>query len=182
MRVAAPRDAARLRAQLREAIAHPGPAAVRFPKGAVGLDLPAIGRIGAADVLARNGCGGVLIVAAGACARSAVMAAAELALCGQDVTVVDPGWLLPVDPALALAANGYQLVLSIEENADAGGFGDAVGRALRAVGSRVAMRSITLGSQFLPHGARNDLLRAHDLDVAGIVGALRAPRVCLRVS
>jgi len=173
MRVAAPRDAARLRAQLREAIAHPGPAAVRFPKGPVGPDLPAIGRIGAADVLARNGCGGALIVAAGACARSAVAAAAELALCGQDVTVVDPGWLLPVDPALVRAADGYQLVLSVEENAGSGGFGDAVGRALHASGSRVAVRSISLGSQFLPHAGRDDLLCAHDLDVAGIARAAR---------
>jgi 1-deoxy-D-xylulose-5-phosphate synthase len=171
MRVAAPRDATRLRAQLREAIAHPGPAAVRFPKGAVGSDLPAIGRIGATDVLARNGCGGVLIVAAGACAHAAVAAAAELAVCGQDVTVVDPGWLLPVDPALVRAADGYQLVLSVEENAAAGGFGDAVGRALRAGGSRVAVRSISLGPQFLPHASRDELLCAHDLDVVGVVRA-----------
>jgi 1-deoxy-D-xylulose-5-phosphate synthase len=173
MRVAAPRDAVRLRAQLREAIAHPGPAALRFPKGAVGPDLPAIGRIGAADVLARTGCGGVLIVAAGACARSAVAAAGELALHGQDVTVVDPGWLLPVDPALVRAAHGYQLVLAVEENAGAGGFGDALSRALRASGSGVAMRSVSLGADFLPHAARNDLLHAHDLDACGIAHAAR---------
>ncbi|HZS21902.1 MAG TPA: 1-deoxy-D-xylulose-5-phosphate synthase [Pseudonocardiaceae bacterium] len=171
MRVAAPRDAARLRAQLREAIAHPGPAAVRFPKGAVGPDLPALGRIGAADVLVRNGCGGVLIVAAGACARSAVTAAGELALRGQDVTVVDPGWLLPVDPALVRAAHGYQLVLTLEENAGAGGFGDAFSRAVRASGSCVALRSISLGAEFLPHAARNELLRVHGLDVCGIAQA-----------
>jgi 1-deoxy-D-xylulose-5-phosphate synthase len=177
MRVAAPRDATRLRTQLRDAIAHSGPAAVRFPKGPVGPELPAIGRIGGADVLARNGCGGVLIVAAGACARSAVAAAAELARCGPDVTVVDPGWLLPVDPALVRVADGYQLVLSVEENAGAGGFGDAVGRALRAAGSRVAVRSIHLGSQFLPHASRNDLLRAHDLDVDGIVRASTMRRI-----
>jgi 1-deoxy-D-xylulose-5-phosphate synthase len=171
MRVAAPRDATRLRAQLREATEHPGPAAVRFPKGAVGPDLPAIGQIGAIDVLARNGCGGVLIVAAGACARSAVAAAGELVLRGQDVTVVDPGWLLPVDPALVRAAHGYQLVLTVEENAGAGGFGDALSRAVRASGSCVAVRSISLGAQFLPHAARNDLLRAHDLDICGITRA-----------
>jgi 1-deoxy-D-xylulose-5-phosphate synthase len=173
MRVAAPRDAARLRAQLREAIAHPGPAAVRFPKGAVGPDLPAIGRIGAVDVLARTGCGGVLIVAAGACARPAVAAAGELALRGQDVTVVDPGWLLPVDPALVRAVHGYQLVLTVEENAGAGGFGDALSRALRASGSCVAMRSVSLGADFLPHAARNDLLHAHDLDACGIAHTAR---------
>jgi 1-deoxy-D-xylulose-5-phosphate synthase len=171
MRVAAPRDAARLRAQLREAIGHPGPAAVRFPKGTVGPDLPAIGCIGATDVLARHGCGGVLIVATGACARSAMAAAGELALRGENVTVVDPGWLLPVDPALVRAAHAYQLVLSVEENAGAGGFGDALSRALRASGSCVAMRSISLGAQFLPHAARNDLLRAHDLDICGITRA-----------
>ncbi len=112
MRVAAPRDASRLRALLREAVKHPGPATVRFPKGAVGPELPGIGRIGGADLWARNGCGGVLIVAAGACARAAVVAAAELAAAGEDVTVVDPRWLLPVDPALARAADGYRLVVT----------------------------------------------------------------------
>ncbi|HEX5347146.1 MAG TPA: transketolase C-terminal domain-containing protein, partial [Pseudonocardiaceae bacterium] len=173
MRVAAPRDAPRLRVLLHEAIAHPGPAAVRFPKGAVGPDLPAIGRIGGADVLARNGCGGVLVVAAGACAQAAVAAAAELTASGEDVTVVDPRWLLSVDPVLARAADGYRLVVTVEENAGAGGFGDAFARALRATGSRVRLRTLCLGQQFLPHAGRGELLREHDLDVAGIVGAAR---------
>ncbi|MGH3784094.1 MAG: transketolase C-terminal domain-containing protein, partial [Pseudonocardiaceae bacterium] len=174
MRVAAPRDASRLRALLREAIKHPGPAAVRFPKGAVGPESPAIGRIGGADLLARNGCGGVLIVAAGACARAAVVAAAELAAAGEDVTVVDPRWLLPVDPALARAADGYRLVVTVEENAGAGGFGDAFARALRATGSQVQMCTLCLGQQFLPHAGRDELLRGHDLDAAGIVRAARS--------
>ena len=174
MRVAAPRDAPRLRVLLHEAIAHPGPAAVRFPKGAVGPDLPAIGRIGGADVLARNGCGGVLVVAAGACAQAAVAAAVELTASGEDVTVVDPRWLLPVDPALARAADGYRLVVTVEENADAGGFGDAVARSLRFIGSRVELRTLCLGQHFLPHAGRGELLREHDLDVAGIVRAARS--------
>jgi 1-deoxy-D-xylulose-5-phosphate synthase len=174
MRVAAPRDASRLRALLREAIAHPGPTAVRFAKGSVGPDLPAIGRIGGADVLARNGCGGVLVVAAGACAQAAVAAAAELAAADQDVTVVDPRWLLPVDPALARAADGYRLVVIVEENADAGGFGDAFARVLRATGTQVQLCTLGLGQQFLPHAGRDELLRAHNLHVAGIIRAARA--------
>ncbi|MGH3550154.1 MAG: 1-deoxy-D-xylulose-5-phosphate synthase [Pseudonocardiaceae bacterium] len=174
MRVAAPRDAPRLRALLREAVNHPGPAAVRFPKGVVGPELPAIGRIGGADLLARNGCGGVLIVAAGACARAAVVSAAELAAAGEDVTVVDPCWLLPVDPALARAADGYRLVVTVEENAGAGGFGDAFARALRATGSQVQLCTLGLGQQFLPHAGRDQLLREHDLHVAGIVRAARS--------
>ncbi len=174
MRVAAPRDAPRLRALLREAIAHPGPTALRFPKGAVCGDLPAIGRIGGTDVLARNGCGGVLVVAAGACAQAAVAAAAELTASGEDVTVVDPRWLLPVDPALARAADGYRLVVTVEENASAGGFGDAVARAARSIGSRLPLRTLCLGQQFLPHAGRNELLCHHDLDAAGIVAAARS--------
>jgi 1-deoxy-D-xylulose-5-phosphate synthase len=174
MRVAAPRDAPRLCALLREAIAHPGPTAVRFPKGAVGGELPAIGRIGGTDVLARNGCGGVLVVAAGACAQAAVAAAAKLAASGENVTVVDPRWLLPVDPALVRAAGGYQLVLSVEENASAGGFGDAVARAVHVSGSRVPVRALSLGQEFLPHAARTVLLHDRDLDVAGIVRAARS--------
>ncbi|MGH3605365.1 MAG: 1-deoxy-D-xylulose-5-phosphate synthase N-terminal domain-containing protein, partial [Pseudonocardiaceae bacterium] len=174
IRVAAPRDAPRLRVLLNEAIAHPGPAAVRFPKGAVGPDLPAIGRIGGADVLARNGCGGVLVVTAGACAQAAVAAAAELTASGEDVTVVDPRWLLPVDPALARAADGYRLVVTVEENADAGGFGDAVARSLRSIGSRVELRTLCLGQHFLPHAGRGELLREHGLDVVGIVRAARS--------
>jgi 1-deoxy-D-xylulose-5-phosphate synthase len=62
-------------------------------------------------------------------------------------------------------------VLTVEENAGAGGFGDALSRAVRASGSCVAVRSISLGAQFLPHAARNDLLRAHDLDICGITRA-----------
>ncbi|MGH3798150.1 MAG: 1-deoxy-D-xylulose-5-phosphate synthase [Pseudonocardiaceae bacterium] len=173
MRVAAPRDAQQLRAQLREALDHPGPAAVRFPKGVAGANLPAIGRIGGADVLTRSGCGGVLVVAAGACAQAAVAAAVELAAADENVTVVDPRWLLPVDPVLARAADGYRLVVSVEDNGSAGGFGDALARALRAIGSRVALRTLCLGQQFLQHGARDDLLDAHELDAAGIVRTIR---------
>ena len=52
MRVAAPRDGEQLRLLLREAVAHrDGPAALRFPKADVGPALPAVGRLGSADVL-----------------------------------------------------------------------------------------------------------------------------------
>ncbi|MGA9691402.1 MAG: transketolase C-terminal domain-containing protein, partial [Pseudonocardiaceae bacterium] len=99
---------------------------------------------------------------------------AELTASGEDVTVVDPRWLLPVDPALARAADGYRLVVTVEENASAGGFGDAVARAVRSIGSRLPLRTLCLGQQFLPHAGRNELLCHHDLDAAGIVAAARS--------
>jgi deoxyxylulose-5-phosphate synthase len=78
-----------------------------------------------------------------------------------------------VDPALVRAAGGYQLVLSVEENASAGGFGDAVARAVHVSGSRVPVRALSLGQEFLAHAARTVLLHDRDLDVAGIVRAAR---------
>src|SRR5664279_4713625 len=61
--IAAPRDGARLRAQLTEAVARTaGPTVVRFPKGAVGADIPAVARQGNVDVLSRSGAPDVLLV------------------------------------------------------------------------------------------------------------------------
>jgi 1-deoxy-D-xylulose-5-phosphate synthase len=174
LRVAAPRDATRLRALLREAVGHPGPAALRFPKGAAGTDLPACGRVGTADVLARYGRGGTLLLAAGACGRPAAVAAARLGAAGEDVTVVDPRWLLPVDPALVRLADGFRQIVTAEDNAGAGGFGDAVARAVRRAGCTVPVHTVDLGAEFVPHGRRTDLLKACGVDAEGIVEAVRS--------
>jgi 1-deoxy-D-xylulose-5-phosphate synthase len=77
MRVAAPRGATRLRALLHEAVAHPGPSALRFPKGAPEHELPARGGIGTADLLVQHGMGGVLLLPVGPCAATAMVAAAR---------------------------------------------------------------------------------------------------------
>ena len=174
MRVAAPRDAARLRALLREAVGYPGPAALRFPKGETGPDVPACGRIGAAELLSGDAVGGVLVLTAGPCAADAVAAAARLRASGQRVSVVDPRWLLPVDPALVAVALRCEVVLTVEDNGAAGGFGDAVARALRAAGSRVPVRSLALPQRYLPHGARGTMLAGYGLDTAAIVAACQA--------
>ena len=81
LRIAAPRDGATLREELREAVAvEDGPTAVRFPKGAVGDDLPALERRGAVDVLRRGA--DVLIVSIGAMARISLEVADRLAAQG----------------------------------------------------------------------------------------------------
>jgi 1-deoxy-D-xylulose-5-phosphate synthase len=182
MRVAAPRDATRLRTALREAVGHSGPTAVRFPKGAAGVELPSIGRLGRADVLARSGRGGTLVVAAGACARAAVAAAGELVRAGEDVTVVDPRWLLPVDPALVDAADGFRLVVTAEDNGRAGGYGDALARALRSNGSSVQTCTLGLRQEFIPHGGREDILALQGLNAEGITRAVRSRTHPLRVA
>src|SRR5690348_9839623 len=87
MRIAAPRDGARLRELLRDCVAvEDGPTAIRFPKGPVLEDVEAIDTIGGTDVLARSGAQDVLIIAAGALAGSAIQVADRLADQGIGVT------------------------------------------------------------------------------------------------
>jgi 1-deoxy-D-xylulose-5-phosphate synthase len=175
MRVAAPRDGERLRALLREAVDDAdGPTTVRFPKAEAGADLPAVGRIGGADVLRADPDADVLIVAVGPLAGVALDAADELAAVGVGSTVVDPRWVLPVDPALALATARHRFTVTVEDNGVAGGFGDAFARAVRAAGTGAAVRALGLAQEFLPHGERRELLAGHGLDAAGIVAATLA--------
>ena len=175
LRVAAPRDAPRLRALLREAIADDtGPTALRYPKGSADRELPAVDTIGVADVLVQTQRADVLLIGVGAMAAVAVDAATELALQGVQATVVDPRWALPVEPALVAAAARYPLVVTVEDNGLSGGFGDAFSRAVRQAQLPVIVQTLGLAQQFLPHGQRSVLLAAQDLDAAGVAASVLA--------
>src|SRR3954468_5973923 len=175
MRVAAPRDAARLRELLGEAVEDDrGPTAVRFPKGSPGADLPAVDRLGGADVLAGARHADVLVLARGPLAAAAVEAAERLRGAGIAATVVDPRWVLPVERALAAHAAGHRLVVTVEDNGLAGGFGDAMGRALQEAGGAVELLTLGLPQEYLEGGEREQLLAEHGLDAAGITAAVLA--------
>ena len=186
MRVAAPRDATRLREELDEALdIDDGPTALRWPKGAVDTDVPALERLPAGvDVLRRPADAedaDVLLVAVGAFAPLALETADRLAQHGIGVTVVDPRWVLPVpDDVIALAAE-HRWVLTLEDNGAAGGAGSAVSAALRRAGVDVACRDLAVPQQFLDHGSRGQVLHrvgltAQDLSrqVTGWVAAKSA--------
>ena len=175
IRVAAPRDAARLRELLREAVADErGPTVVRFPKAQTGPELTAVGRIGSADVLRAHADPQLLVVAVGPLATDALAAADLLAAEGVAVTVVDPRWLLPVEPALVQLAAAYDVVVTVEDGVVDGGVGDALARELRAAGA--ASRVVTLGlpKRFVPHGRRTEILADAGLDATGIAAAALA--------
>lgn len=164
LRIAAPRDGATLRAELREAVAvKDAPTVVRFPKGAVPADLPALERVGVADVLARTGPQppDVLLVGVGSMAAVAVDAAQRVARTADPaagVTVVDPRWAKPVDPALVELAAQHSLIVTVEDNSLAGGFGSALGQALREARVDVPLRSFGIPSRFLDHASRGEIL------------------------
>jgi 1-deoxy-D-xylulose-5-phosphate synthase len=170
LRIAAPRDGITLRQELREALdVADAPTVVRFPKGALPEDIPAISREGEVDVLRRGSTTGVLIVAVGAMTTMALQVAEELEKAGVSSSVVDPRWVKPIDPALVTMARASSLVITIEDGLKAGGVGASLGQSLREVGSAVAVRHHGVPLEFLQHGRRSEVLTDCGLTVAAIV-------------
>ncbi|WP_225826281.1 1-deoxy-D-xylulose-5-phosphate synthase [Streptomyces naphthomycinicus] len=193
LRLAAPRDADQVRAQLREAVAvDDAPTVVRFSKGAVGPAVPAVGRVGGMDVLREpgtdlsrglNGTGGaptdVLLVSVGALAPMCLEIAELLDRQGISTTVVDPRWVKPVDEAMAPLAERHRVVVTVEDNSRVGGVGSAVAQALRDAGVDVPLRDFGIPPRFLDHASRAEVmaeigLTAPDIarQVTGLVAKL----------
>ena len=151
---------------------HPGPAAVRYPRGSgpgatvePGLEpLPlGIGR------QLRSGAG-IAILNFGALLPTA-LAAAEIL----DASVADMRFVKPLDTALIdrLAAD-HGLLVTLEDNAVAGGAGSAVAEYLAAAHSPVALLHLGLPDRFIDHDSRAAQLAAVGLDTAGVVRAIGA--------
>ncbi|MQA01504.1 MAG: 1-deoxy-D-xylulose-5-phosphate synthase [Streptosporangiales bacterium] len=169
MRVAAPRDETRLRELLREALAvDDAPTALRYPKGAVPDDIPAVEQVGGCDVLRTAESKDVLLVSVGAMAGTALDVAGRLHAEGYGATVVDPRWVQPVDPALLALAADYRLVVVLEDSGRAGGVGATLGQELHDRGTEVPVRGFAIPQRFLDHGKREEVLAEVGLTPADI--------------
>lgn len=156
--IAVPRDGARLRELLAEAVGiDDGPSVVRYPKGALPKDVEAVGKLGEMDVL-RAGDADVLLVAVGPMAEICMEAANLLDAQGISATVVDPRWVKPLDRALVLAAAAHKLVVVVEDSGRVGGVGDAVARLLRDADVDVPVRTYGIPQRFLDHAKRAKIL------------------------
>jgi 1-deoxy-D-xylulose-5-phosphate synthase len=162
LRIAAPRDASRIAELLSEAVAvSDGPTVVRYPRGTIGPEAEAIGRLGGMDVLAKpvgEAASDVLLLGAGPMAMAAVAAADRLADQGIGVTAVDPRWVKPLDGALVGAARQHRLVVTVEDNGRAGGFGDAVSRMLHDHDVDTPVKTFGIPQEFIEHGERGQIL------------------------
>ncbi|MEY9850169.1 1-deoxy-D-xylulose-5-phosphate synthase [Streptacidiphilus sp. BW17] len=179
LRIAAPRDADQLRAELREALdVADAPTVVRYPKAEVGPPITAVERIGGVDVLLRTGPAGrapeVLLVAVGAMATACLDAAALLTAEGLGTTVVDPRWVKPVDPALTELAARHRLVVTVEDSGRVGGVGAAVAQALRDADLDVPTRELGIPQRFLSHAARGEILDEIGLTGPGVAAQTSA--------
>ena len=166
--VMAPKDENELQHRLATASDHPGPAAIRFPRGS-GLGVPMdpeikIISLGEAEVL-RDG-DDVLIVAIGSVVHPSLEAAVELSDRGISAAVLNARFVRPLDTVrlLALAAR-CKVVVTVEEHTAAGGFGSAVLEALSASGLEVRTLCLALPDGIIEHGHS---LASFGLDAPGI--------------
>ena len=164
LHLAAPRDATRLREELREAVAiEDAPSVIRYSKGTVGAEVEAIERLGdGVDVLARRPAGSsdndVLIVSVGAMSELALDVSNRLGAQGISSTVVDPRWVLPVPKSVIALASHHRLVICIEDGVRAGGVGSRIRQEMRAAGVDTALNEVGLPVEFLDHGSRSQVL------------------------
>ncbi|TDD54206.1 1-deoxy-D-xylulose-5-phosphate synthase [Nonomuraea terrae] len=173
LRIAAPRDARTLREELREALrVTGGPAVVRFPKGAVGPDIPAVDEADGMAVLRRDAGRDVLVLSVGAMAGLALGVAARIGEEGFGVTVVDPRWVKPVNAAIPDMARRYRLVVTVEDGLRAGGFGSAVAQELRDAGVGTPVADFGIPRRFLQHGKRAEVLAECGLTVEDVSAAV----------
>lgn len=172
MVVAAPSDENEARLLLSTCFQHPGPASVRYPRGAgrgaaieAGLETVPLGKA----VVRRQG-KGLAILAFGTLLTAALAAGEEL-----DATVVDMRFVKPIDAELlAELAGSHEAFVTIEEGAIMGGAGSAVQECFNEQGVVVPMLQLGLPDCFVDHGDQAVILSELGLDANGIVASVKA--------
>ncbi|MGN7968194.1 1-deoxy-D-xylulose-5-phosphate synthase [Microbacterium sp. 22296] len=170
MRIAAPRDAARLREEFREATAvEDAPTVVRYPKGKVNDDVEAIERLhDGVDVLRRGAGEDVLLVGIGPMVHLALEVAERLEAQGIGATVIDPRWAIPVQPSIVDLARDHRLVITIEDGIRVGGVGTRVRQVLREAGVDTAVDELGIPDEFIDHATREQIFEDAGLTASKI--------------
>ena len=159
LHLAAPRDSARLKEVLREAVAiSDAPTVIRFPKGAVSADIPAFERRDGIDVLYRGESADVLLISVGAMATMSVEAASQAYREGVGVTVIDPRWVKPLPQSLITMADRYKSVVVVEDGIAHGGIASALSEMFRSAGLNTPIHSIGVPLTFIEHSKRSEIL------------------------
>lgn len=158
MTVMAPKDENELRRMLITALSLDGPAALRYPRGtAAGVPLTDDVQplpLGKGEIL-REG-GDVCFLAVGSMTANALQAAELLAADGIAAEVVNMRFVKPLDRELLLEAAGHvKLLVTVEENVLAGGFGSAVLECLADAGRTVPLVRLGIPDRFVPQGGRS---------------------------
>jgi 1-deoxy-D-xylulose-5-phosphate synthase len=177
--ILAPADEAECRLMLQTAYLHQGPSLVRYPRGA-GPGVPVgtgLGSLPWGKGKVRRQGQGVALLAFGSLVAACATAASIL-----DLTLANMRFVKPLDLDLILdLARSHDLLVTVEENAVAGGAGSAVSEALSAAGLATRCLHFGLPDRYIEHAAHEAQLAACGLDAAGIVAAVRAAVAGLNV-
>ncbi len=172
--IAAPRDENELARLIYSAARAGRPMAVRYPRGC-GVGVPRDEKlqelpIGKGELL-RSG-GDVAIVAIGSAVHPSLEAASVLEKQGVACAVVDARYAKPLDSDLILeVASRAKRVITIEENALAGGFGSSV-LGLLSANAEIDVLRIGIPDEFVGHGPQEILRADYGLDAQGIVRSI----------
>jgi 1-deoxy-D-xylulose-5-phosphate synthase len=168
--IAAPSSEAECRLLLSTCYQHPGPAAVRYPRGQGPGELPDaslntvdVGRA----VTRREGQSGIVILAFGSRVFEALEAAEQL-----DATVIDMRWVKPLDEAILAKYADTKLIVTVEEHQRMGGAGSAVGEYYADQGLSVNLLCLGLPDRYEAHAKPDAMLSRVGLDASGIQAAI----------
>ena len=170
MHVGAPRDGARLKEILRQCVViENAPSMVRFPKGAIPADIPAVERVSGVDILHRGASQQVLLISIGSMASMALEVAQLAKQQSIEITVVDPLWVKPISPAVIAMCADYGTVVVMEDGIKHAGIASSISEVLRDAGSNCTLHSIGVPLEFIEHSKRNEILDDLEITPAAIV-------------
>jgi 1-deoxy-D-xylulose-5-phosphate synthase len=167
MVIMTPADENECRQMLYTATTLPGPAAVRYPRGS-GSGVATVSKMTALPVgraePRRQGTSGLAILAFGSMVHAAQIIGEEL-----NATVVNMRFVKPLDEALLTQlARQHAALVTLEENAVAGGAGSAIAEVLVSHGLFLPLLQLGIPDCFIEHGSREECLQAAELDIASL--------------
>ncbi|MBN7795478.1 1-deoxy-D-xylulose-5-phosphate synthase [Parahaliea mediterranea] len=170
MVIGAPSDENECRQMLYAAYRHEGPSAVRYPRGTgpgaiIANEMTGM-EIGKAVTVRRGE--RVAILSFGTVLPAAMEAAEAL-----NATVVDMRWVKPLDEALIMElATQHELLVSIEDNATAGGAGSSVGEYLHKARFDTPLLTMGIADQFIDHSSQTEQHNDAGMSAEGIKQAI----------
>ncbi|MCX7898004.1 MAG: 1-deoxy-D-xylulose-5-phosphate synthase [Rhodocyclaceae bacterium] len=173
MVVLAPADEVECRRLLSAAYRHPGPAAVRYPRGASPFSAPPTSTLDPLPIgkgeIRRQG-RGIALLAFGPLLAACLEAAHVL-----DATVANMRAIKPLDvELLGHLAETHEVLVTVEENAVIGGAGAEVERQLGELGRRRPLLRLGLPDRFIEHGEQKEILAQLGLDARHICDRVRS--------
>jgi 1-deoxy-D-xylulose-5-phosphate synthase len=175
--VMAPKDENELQHMVKTAVEHPGPSAVRYPRG-TGCGVPMDQElknlpIGKAELIKDGADAAIIAIGSTVCAS--IEAAKKLAEEGISVAVVNARFVKPLDSGMITTlAKRTGRIVTAEEHALQGGFGSAVLECLEA-GKLTGVKTLRIGlpDQFIEHGAQKELRRMYGINADGIYAKVK---------